>query len=150
MTVKKIKREPLQRVVEQEKFTQAELEEAFPNISPQHKPYGSRLLVQLRSAKTKTKSGIILTSDAQDTEKWNTQIAKVRAIGPVAFKNRTTLEAWPEKEWCEVGTFVRIPKWNQDKWEIEHAGSSVLFMLVNDIDILAEVEGDPLSVKAFI
>lgn len=133
-----------------ESFTEAEIALAFPDIDPGFIPFGSRLIVQLRSAKTKSKGGIILTSDTQETEKWNTQIAKVRKIGPVAFHNRSTLEPWPEGMWCKEGDYVRVPKYLQDRWEVEQDGYNVLFMIVNDLDILAKKIGNPLEVKAYI
>ena len=55
------------------------LAEAFPDVDPEYRPYGSRVLVQIRTAITKTKGGIILTSDTVDTEKWNTQVEIGRA-----------------------------------------------------------------------
>lgn len=145
-------------------YTEEEMLQAFPDVDPGFEPFGSRVIVQLRCPKTQSKGGIILTSDSIETEMWNTQIAKVRAIGPVSFRNRTTLEAWPENNWCAVGDYVRIPKYNQDKWFIEVEGKPiegfdgvqiptkdlVLFMLVNDIDLLAKKIGNPLEVKAYI
>lgn len=131
-------------------FTQAELDELFPNVDSGHRPYGTRVLLQLRAAREKSKGGLIIPNDSQETEKWNTQVGIVRAIGPVAFMNRETLKEWPEKAWCKVGTFVRIPKYNQDRWEVEHYGQRVLFMLVKDVDLLAEVTCNPLQVKAYI
>lgn len=131
-------------------FTEEEIALAFPDVEPGFEPFGTRLIVQLRSAKTKSKGGIILTGDTQETEKWNTQIAKVRKIGPVAFHNRTTMEPWPEGKWCLEGDYVRVPKYLQDRWEIEQDGYVVLFMIVNDLDILAKKIGNPLEVKAYI
>ncbi len=131
-------------------FTEAEIAVAFPDVDPGFEPFGSRLIVQLRSAKTKTTGGIILTGDTQETEKWNTQIAKIRKMGPVAFHDRNTLKLWPEGEWCKVGDYVRVPKYLQDRWEVERDGYNVLFMIVNDLDILAKKIGNPLEVKAYI
>ncbi len=131
-------------------YTEEELLAAFPDVDPGFEPFGTRLIVQLRSAKTKSKGGIILTSDTQETEKWNTQIAKVRKIGPVAFHNRTTMEPWPEGNWCSEGDYVRVPKYLQDRWEVEQSDHVVLFMIVNDLDILAKKIGNPLEVKAYI
>lgn len=126
-------------------------DDAFPPIDPGVKPLGSRVLVQLRSAKRKTKGGIILTGETRETEQWNTQVAKVRALGPVAFHNRTTLEPWPEGAWCEVGNYVRCPKYGGDRWSVlDESGDEVLFVLFNDLDIIGLVEGDPLAMKAFI
>lgn len=134
----------------EETYTDEEIKAAFPDSDPGFEPFGSRVIVQLRSAKTKTKSGLILTADTTETEKWNTQIAKVRALGPLAFKNRDKAETWPEGDWCKVGDYVRIPKFNQDKWEVDCGDHSVLFMMVNDIDLLAKKTGNPLEVKAYI
>jgi co-chaperonin GroES (HSP10) len=131
-------------------FTKSEIAEAFPDIDPGFAPFGSRIIVQLRCPKNKSKGGIILVDDSKETEMWNTQIGKVRAIGPLAFHNRTTQEEWPEGKWCEIGDFVRVPKYNQDRWFIEHEEKQVLFMLVNDLDLLAKKLGNPLEVKAYI
>jgi len=132
-------------------YTTEQIAEAFPDVDPGFEPFGSRVIVQLRSPKLKSKGGIILVDDTKETEMWNTQIAKVRALGPLAFKNRENIKTWPEGEWCKVGDYVRIPKFNQDKWFIElDSGLQVLFMLVNDIDLLAKKLGNPLEVKAYI
>ena len=131
-------------------YTEEEMKAAFPDVDPAFVPLGNRVLVQLRSARTVSRGGIILTGDTTETEKWNTQVAKVRAIGQLAFRNNTTLEPWPEGDWCKIGDFVRIPKFLQDKWEIKFDDHDVLFMLVSDTSILAKCTGNPLDVKAYI
>ena len=132
-------------------YTEAELAQAFPDVDSGFQPFGSRVVIQIRSPRNTSKGGIILTSDSKDTELWNTQIGKVRALGPLAFHNRDTQKLWPEGEWCKVGDYVRIPKFNQDKWIVElEDKTQVLFMLVNDIDLLAKKIGNPLDVKAYI
>ena len=131
-------------------YTQEEIDFAFPDVDPGFEPFGSRVIVQLRSVKEKSKGGIIIPNEAQETEMWNTQIAKVRALGPLAFMNRSTQELWPEGKWCAVGDYVRIPKYNQDKWFVDIDNKKVLFMLVNDLDLLAKKIGNPLEVKAYI
>lgn len=132
-------------------YTEEELNAAFPDIDPGFAPFGSRLVVQLRSPKIKSKGGIILTNDTVETEMWNTQVAKVRAIGPVAFSNRDKMEIWPEGEWCKVGDYVRVPKYLQDRWFVELSqGELVLFMIINDLDLLAKLTCNPLEVKAYV
>jgi len=127
------------------------LAEAFPNADSGVQPFGSRVLVQIRTPKTKTKGGIILTRDTVDTEKWTTQVAKVISVGPLAFKNRNTQEAWPEGEWCKPGDFVRVPKYGGDRWEVPiNNNDSAMFVIFNDLDVIGQVTGDPLEVKAFI
>jgi co-chaperonin GroES (HSP10) len=130
------------------------LAEAFPAVDAGIQPFGSRILVQIRTTQAKTAGGIILTADTLETDKWNTQVAKVIAIGPLAFKNRNTMESWPEGEWCNEGDFVRVGKYGGDRWEapIPDAphGEAAMFVIFNDLDIIGRVEGDPLKVKAFI
>lgn len=134
-------------------YTEAEITAAFPDVDPGFDPFGSRVIVQLRSAKTKSAGGILLTDETIDIEKWNTQIAKVRVLGPSAFRYRSGPkegELFIEGGWCEVGDYVRIPKYLQDKWHIDFEDHQVLFMMVNDLDLLGKKTGNPLEVKAYI
>jgi co-chaperonin GroES (HSP10) len=125
--------------------------EAFPAADAGVQPFGSRVLVQIRTPKTKTASGIIIDSGSRDTEKWNTQVAKVVSLGPVAYRNRNTLEPWPEGGWAHPGDYVRVPKYGGDRWEVPLPnGESALFVIFNDLDIIGRVEGDPLAIRAFI
>lgn len=127
--------------------------EAFPAAQAGIQPFGSRVLVQIRTPKTKTSSGIIIDSGSRDTEKWNTQVAKVIAVGPLAFKNRNTMTDWPEGSWCAPGDYVRVAKYGGDRWEVPlpgGAGESALFVIFNDLDIIGRVTGDPLAIRAFI
>ena len=127
------------------------LEEAFPAVDAGVQPFGSRILVQIRTPKTKSKGGIILTTNTVDTERWNTQVAKVISVGPLAFKNRNTQESWPEGDWCKPGDFVRVPKYGGDRWEVAiNKNDSAMFVIFNDLDIIGQVTGDPLAIKAFI
>jgi co-chaperonin GroES (HSP10) len=125
--------------------------EAFPDADPGITPFGSRVLVQIRSPKSKTASGIILDSGSRDTEKWNTQVAKVINVGALAFKNRNTMDSWPEGSWCKPGDYVRVAKYGGDRWEVPLSnGESALFVIFNDLDIIGQVTGDPLAIRAFI
>ena len=125
--------------------------EAFPDANPGITPFGSRVLVQIRSPKTKTASGIILDNGSRDTEKWNTQVAKVISVGALAFKNRNSMESWPEGSWCGPGDYVRVAKYGGDRWEVPLPnGETALFVIFNDLDIIGQVTGDPLAIRAFI
>ena len=131
----------------------AELAWAFPSVDPGAKPLGARILVQLRRSKKKaTSAGIILVQETKETEKWNNMVAKVVEIGPLAFKKRDTMEPGPEGPWCEVGDFLRVPKWGGDRWEVEVPGEEdpALFMVINDHEVIAKLTGDPLAMKAFV
>jgi co-chaperonin GroES (HSP10) len=130
------------------------IEEAFPNVSPGLRPFGDRVLVQIRTPMTRTKTGFFLPEETRETELWNTQVAKVVALGPVAFKNRDTLQSWPEGDWVKPGMFVRCPKYGGDRWEVEIPGRDrserAIFVLFRDIDLGGEVEGDPLAMVAYL
>lgn len=128
-----------------------ELVEAFPGVDPGVQPFGSRVLVQIRTPKRKSAGGIILGTDTRETEKWNTQVAKVISVGPLAFKNRNTQETWPEGEWCQPGEFVRVPKYGGDRWTVPiRQDEEAMFVIFNDLDIIGRVTGDPLAIRAFI
>lgn len=135
---------------------EAELAWAFPSVDPGAKPLGGRILVQLRRTKKKaTSAGIILVEETKETEKWQNMVAKVIEIGPLAFKHRDTMAAWPEGSWCEVGEYIRVPKWGGDRWEVKVPGEDdledpALFMVLNDHEVIAKLTGDPLAMKAFI
>jgi len=133
-----------------------ELAWAFPAVEPGAVPLGGRILVQLRRTKKKsTSSGIILVEETRETEKWQNMVAKVLAIGPIAFKHRDTMQPWPEGTWCEVGDYIRVPKWGGDRWEVQVPGEDAfedpaLFMVLNDHEVIAKLTGDPLAMKAFL
>lgn len=135
-------------------FDQAEIDWAFPNVDPGNVPLGGRVLVQLRRTKKKTAGKIILVEETKETEKWNGQVAKVVAIGPLAYRHRDTMELWPEGTWAAVGDYVRVPKWGGDRWEVADVNNPdedpALFMIMNDHELITKVTGNPLSVKAYI
>jgi co-chaperonin GroES (HSP10) len=134
----------------------AELAWAFPSVDPGAKPLGGRILVQLRRTKKKTtKAGILLVEETKETEKWNNMVAKVIEIGPLAFRHRDTMQAWPEGSWCVAGDYIRVPQWGGDRWEVKVPGDDdledpALFMILNDHEVIAKVTGDPLAMRAFI
>jgi co-chaperonin GroES (HSP10) len=134
------------------------IEQAFPEADPGLVPFGSRVLVQKRSPRAVTKGGIHVPAESQEAEFWNTQVAKVISLGPGAFKNRDTLEPWPEGNWCEVGTYVRVPKYGGDKWFVDLAPEVIAeagveqacFCLFNDLDLIGQITCDPMDVIAYL
>jgi len=137
-------------------FNEAEINWSFPIVDPEASPLGARILVQLRRTKKKTtEGGIILVEETKETEKWQNMVAKVIMIGPLAFKNRDTMAPWPEGSWCQVGDYVRVPKWGGDRWEVQVPGEDeleekALFMILNDHEVIAKVTGDPLKMRAYL
>jgi len=134
----------------------AEIAWAFPSVDPGAKPLGGRILVQIRRSKKKTtKGGIMLIEETKETEKWNTQVAKVIEIGSLAFRHRDSMKSWPEGSWCEVGDYIRVPKWGGDRWEVKVPGEDsnedpALFMIINDHEVIAKITGNPLETRAFL
>ena len=141
---------------EPEAFNGADIAWAFPSVEPGAKPLGGRILVQLRRTKKKTTgSGIILVEETKEAEKWNNMVAKVVEVGPLAFKNRDTMQGWPEGSWCVAGDYIRVPKWGGDRWEVkvpgeDHLEDPALFMILNDHEIIAKVTCSPLEMRSFI
>jgi co-chaperonin GroES (HSP10) len=134
----------------------ADIAWAFPSVEPGAKPLGGRILVQLRRTKKKTTgSGIILVEETKEAEKWNNMVAKVVEVGPLAFKNRDTMQSWPEGSWCVAGDYIRVPKWGGDRWEVKVPDEDTLedpalFMILNDHEIIAKVTCSPLEMRSFI
>ena len=111
--------------------------------------------MQLRRIKKKHASGLILVSETKENEKWQNMIGRVVALGPLAFRNRETMQPWPEGVWVSIGDFVRVPKWGGDRWERDVPGEDetedpVLFMTLNDHEVITRVTDDPLSYKAYV
>ena len=132
--------------------SQSGIDEAFPELDFGISPTGSRVLVQIR--RPKTKIGSILLSDyTKDAEHDNTQVAKVIAVGPLAFRNRNTMEQWPEGAWYKEGDFVFVSKYGGARWRRDipdQKGEKVEFVIFNDLDIVGTVYSDPLAVQAYV
>ena len=131
-----------------------DMEWAFPNVEPGMEPVGGRVIVQLRRIKRKT-GFIVLVEETKENEKWNNMIGKVVCVGPLAYKNRDTMQSWPEGSWAQVGDYVRVPKWGGDRWEVRVPGEAgeedpALFMILNDHEAIAKVTCDPLAMRSFI
>jgi len=124
-------------------FDYASVDEAFPSVDPGLTPYGSLVLVQLRQPKTHTSGGLALPPEVTETDKWNSQVAKVISLGPACFRNRDTLELWPEGAWCTPGKFVRVPKYGGDRWEVP-------FPTTETINYVEQVESEGPRGKVII
>jgi co-chaperonin GroES (HSP10) len=128
-----------------------ELDQLFPKIDPQFKPYGARVLVQLRRVVNESKGGIILSVETKRTEAWNLQVGKIIDMGDSAFKNRATGEPWPEGAWAKIGDYVRVPRHGGDRIIIpDDKGEKIVVLILSDYDLLGKYTGDPRKVTAFI
>lgn len=148
---------------EKSQYKYDSLEQAFPHADPGLKPFHSDVLVQIRTPRTRTAGGLYLPEETRETDLWNMQVAKVIAFGPVAFRNRETLEPWPEGPWCEIGDYVRVPKYGGDRWWVditaseegaarrEKADTKALFVLFDDLVLKGLVPPDKvLDMVAYI
>jgi len=122
----------------------SKLQDAFPEVSPGVYPMGARVLVQLRTVRETTHSGIVLVNDTKDFNKGNTQLAKVIWLGPIAYCNRETARPWAEGVWAKAGEYVRIPKFGGDRFERKIPGTedTAMFCIFSDHEIIAKVDPD--------
>lgn len=128
------------------------LEEAWPKVEPLITPLGNQVLVQMRVSKRKSSGGILLPDDTRDTDSSMVRVAKVLAIGPIAYKNRDDQRPWPEGAWVSVGDYVRVPSYaGVDAWRVFYTEKdSVQFGMFNDYDIKGRISGDPLDVVDYV
>jgi len=125
--------------------------DAFPDVDPGVRPCGDLIIVQLRKPKSVTKGGIIVPEDTRQTINDNTQVGRVVALGPVAFRDRKTLEFWPEGPWAKLGDFVRMPKYGGDRWQVKTTeGDEITFITMKDMHLIGEYTADPLQIKAYV
>jgi co-chaperonin GroES (HSP10) len=121
-----------------------DLESAFPEMNPGVHPFGSRVLVQLRTVREKTNNGIILVEDTKTFNKSIAQVAKVLELGPLAYRNRETMQPWPEGAWVQSGSLVRVPKYGGDRMErtIPGTDETAVFCIFNDHEIICALDAD--------
>ncbi len=130
------------------------LEEAFPACDAGVIPLGARILLQLKSIKKASKGGILLVKETRETESAQSMIAKVIAVGPLAFMNRETAEPWKEGQWVSVGDYCRVPRWSGDRFNVPHPvddQDEISFQVMNDFELFAKVDSDKvLSMRQFV
>jgi len=117
-------------------------EECFPFIEPGVEVAGDRVLVQLRRQKVKSKGGIILVEETQQTLKFNETVAKVVQVGPLAYRSPDTLEPWIEGPWCKEGDLVRTIKYGGDRFVVDPGdeGGPVVFITLQAREIISRIE----------
>ncbi len=129
-------------------------EECFPIIDHGVEVAGDRVLVQLRRQKVKSKGGIILVEETQQTLKFNETVAKVVQIGPLAYKSPETLEPWIEGPWCKVGDLVRTIKYGGDRFVVDPSdgGGPVVFITLQAREVISRIKSFEYAqkMKAFV
>ena len=133
------------------KIEDNELDIAFPVVNCPVTPLGNRVLVQIRLPKTKTKSGLLITSESSDHLYRNEQTAKVVKVGNGCFTFPSTGLQWPSGAWFEEGAFVRVPLHGGDNHWISYVSGDVqelvLFKTFKDYEVIGLIEGNPLEVS---
>lgn len=134
-----------------------DVETAFPDVLPPYMPTGKNIMVQLRTPglfkRLPNGMKIWYTDETQDFMKANIQTAVVRCLGPVAYRNRLTMEGFVEGDWAVPGEFVRVPKYGGDRVGVElpregeEPTRAAYFLMINDLDVVGRIYGDPLAVQ---
>jgi len=128
--------------------------ECFPNVDPGTEILGDRVLVQLRREKIASKGGIILVDETRQTLRFNETVAKVIAIGPLAYKNPETLQPWPEGQWVQIGDLVRTIKYGGDRFVVspDDEGAPVVFITLKATEIISKIKSFEYAqkMKAFV
>lgn len=142
-------------------------EQAFPKVDPGMEPFGNMVLLQLRHPPMRTAGGLILDAETRKTERDNCQIAKVVAVGALCFKDRRDFNEWPEGAWCKPGDYVRIPKYQGDRFAVactvidgytdpftkeviaREVSDIVEFVMMKDLSLLG-LEKNPLTRRTFL
>lgn len=131
--------------------TDPEVLALFPQVHPKVVPTGARVLCQLISTKKTSAGGLILIEETKEAERWNNQVARVLAVGELAFCNRETGQPWREGAWCAPGDFVIIPRWGGQRRTVKtkDGDDPVFFVTVNDHEIIERVYGNPLELEVY-
>lgn len=128
--------------------------ECFPDVDPGIEILGDRVLVQLRREKVTSKGGILLVDETRQTLRFNETVAKVRGIGPLAYKNPDTLEPWPEGPWCKEGDLVRTIKYGGDRFVVQpdDDGAPVVFITLMAREVISKIKSFEAAqkMKAFV
>ena len=156
--------------------TSEELKQFFPDVNIDMEPVADIICCQIKMPKRKMGS-IILVDEAKDYDRWNTMVAKVVKLGPLAFKDAVEMESgiisslkkianwflpkkyqlkcelkdWIEGKWADVGDYVVIPKYGSVKFAVKVDGyeDKCLFAFLRCKDIRAKITGNPLEVDEY-
>ena len=96
-------------------------------------PTGWRILVLPYAGPKKTKGGIILSDQTQDTIQMTTVCAYVLKVGELAYKDK---EKFPDGPWCKEGEWVIFGRYAGSRFKIE--GGEV--RILNDDEIIARIK----------
>lgn len=135
---------------------QKQVDYAFPKTLINVRPLADNVLFQVMAPRETitTSGGVVLYKSTvqQDSEKRNTQMAKVLKLGPLAFKDISTLQDWPEGPWYEEGDVVLIPLWGGLRYEVpipnDPENRKVYHVVYRAKDAKVVITGNPLELDS--
>jgi len=127
----------------------SKLERFFPDVDPRYEPLGNLVVVQGMHIEEETAGVIILPEEVRVQEAYDVQIGKVVALGPLAFRDKETLEIWKEGLWANVGDLVYVTR-SGDRIPRIINGIKYNFILLSDNDFkvkIKDLDGIPMFNK---
>ena len=107
----------------------------FPEVDSGLEVLGGGILIQGKFIPQKSRGGIIITENTRKMDSYDVMIGKVVGIGPLAYKNKETLEPWKEGPWCKIGDIVSIPRTGSRYSKRFPDGEEIHFVLVGDTEV---------------
>ncbi len=128
------------------------IDEAFPPVSVDFEPTLNRVLVQLREPRKKVGS-IIIGDDTADASRETTSIAKILAIGPLAFRKTGRGADWMnEDNMPKPGDYIAITKFVGNRYRVKPTSGNAKeanLCVLDDTQIIGVRVIDPLNSATF-
>jgi len=106
-------------------------------------PAGYRILVGRLKVDDTSQGGIIMTSEYNRAKENNTSLAKVLAVGNLAFKSNTFKETdhenAPPVPWCKVGDIILVSRYTGLDVEVTDGEEVETLKILNDDECLGLV-----------
>jgi len=96
-------------------------------------PIGYRMLVRPYAGETKTKGGLILSEQTQDTIAMTTVIGIVVKMGDLCYLDK---DKFPKGAWCKEGQFVMYGRYSGSRFKTKYGEHRIL----NDDEIIGVVK----------
>lgn len=101
----------------------------FPELDCKIKAGGYRVLIQLKRPRTHSRGGIEILESTRNQEVFDTFIGKVLSVGPCAFRDKQTGQAWEVGKFAKPGDVIIAPKYGGQRLNY---GDDVLFIITDD------------------
>ena len=95
-----------------------------------------------------------MTTETQQTLRFNETVARVIQVGQLAYKNLEDLSPWIEGPWCKEGDLVRTIKYGGDRFVIQpdDDGAPVVFITIQAREVISKIKSfeHAQKMKAFV